>query len=142
MEELKFTDGGDLLELTVEPEKNQKLLSYRDARVGVRIKSAGFSAQNDVWVHVDALREFCRRLVALEESRKGVAILRSLSPGELDLSVRSVSGVGAMSVTGSCAYSVPRPHGAILHRLEFGFEFDPSQLISAAAIAWVQSYAA
>jgi len=83
MEELAFTCGGD------------------------------FEAKNDLWVMHKAFASFCHALVRLEASRKGGAKLMSASPGELDLTVRAISPLGAMAVEGTCGYPVHRPHGSV-----------------------------
>ena len=141
MEELAFTDGGDFVRIAVELEEGASSGSFGDARVSVWVRSADFEAKNDLWVVHQEFAAFCKALVRLEESRKDEARLVSVSPGELDLFVRAISPLGAMAVGGVCGYPALRPHGAIFHSLQFGFEFDPSQLISAVATPWVRRHA-
>jgi hypothetical protein len=141
MEELAFTNGSDFFRFSAELETQAALPSRGDARISVQVKSADFETKNDVWVVRDALVAFCRDLASLERSRRGEAKLVSISPGELEVSVRAVSSLGAIAVGGVCGYSVHRPHGQIWHRLEFGFEFDPSQFIGAVAVPWVRRHA-
>jgi hypothetical protein len=141
MEELAFTDGSDFIRITAEVEESAPPASFGDARVFVWVRSADFEAKNDLWVAHDAFAGFCKALVHLEKSRKGEAKLVSVSPGELDVFIRAISPLGAMAVVGTCGYPVLRRHGSVFHRLEFGFEFDPSQLIGAVATPWVRRHA-
>jgi len=85
----------ELLELTdAEP-------AHGDALLGVRMHSAGFSGSTEVWVLQEQLRLFCSSLVKLEQSLRGQAMLESVSPGELELKVFSVSLRGHVAVEGS-----------------------------------------
>jgi len=136
-----FKSGDDFIRIAAEFETDASLASFGDARVSVWVKSADFEAKNDLWVLGEAFGAFCQALVGLEVSRKGEAKLISASPGELELSIKAISAVGAMVVGGVCGYPVYRPHGSIVHRMEFGFEFDPSQLVGAVATPWVRRHA-
>ncbi len=141
MEDLAFTSGSDFIRIAAEVEDSAPPAAFGDARVSVWVKSADFEAKNDLWVIHEAFASFCQALVRLEVSRKGEAKLMSASPGELDLTIRAISPLGAMAVEGTCGYPVHRPHGCVFHRLEFGLEFDPSQLIGAVATPWVRRHA-
>jgi hypothetical protein len=99
---------------------------------------AGFTGHNDLWVSSTILREFCSALIALERDRRGRAELTSISPNELQVVVRSIDSRGHMSVEGSTGYHVQREGRLVWHAVHFGFEFDPSQLVRAAATAWAR----
>jgi hypothetical protein len=77
-------------------------------------------------------------LVALERDRRGEALLEAVLPEELRLVVRSVDSCGHMTVEGSTGYEVQREHCRPWHSVDFGFEFDPSQLLRAIGVAWVR----
>jgi hypothetical protein len=117
-------------------------LAGGDACFFVAVNSAGFSGANEVWVDSAALQTFCRALVALEKARKGEASLSSISPGELELTIGSVSSLGHLAVSGELGWPVRREHGLFDHLVRFGFEFDSGQLSDTTNIAWVRRNAA
>ena len=90
----------------------------------------------------ESLRGFCRASVALEASRRGTAELESISPDELHLKVHSITSRGHVAVSGKTGYLIQHDSGGFWHSVEFGFEFDPSQLASATKLPWVSRYAA
>ena len=139
---LRFWQGKNYFELAVSPEEDASLQSYGDAYVTVAVSSNGFRGHNDLWVSAESLRGFCRELVVLEASRRGAAELESVSPDELRLKIRSVTSRGHIAVSGKTGYLIQHESGGFWHSVEFGFEFDPSQLASAAVLPWVSRYAA
>jgi hypothetical protein len=139
---LRFCEGENYFELKVSPEENVSLQSYGDAYITVEVSSSGFRGHNDLWVSSESLRGFCRALVTLEASRRGEAELESMSPEELHLKVHSITSRGHMAVFGKTGYLVQHESGGFWHAVEFGFEFDPSQLAAAAKLPWMLRYAA
>ena len=105
------------------------------------VHSAGFEGHNDLWVGGDAMRAFCKALVALENARQGEAKLESISPDEFQLCVHAVSSGGHMAVAGATGYEIQREDAAFFHSVTFGFEFDPPQLMNAVKVDWVKKYA-
>lgn len=100
-----------------------------DVSILVDIQSCGFSGRATVWLGSDDLDGFVRQLETLERARRGTATLRSLSPGALDLQLKSVNARGGMAVEGRLEHSFhtgeARPYR---HGVSFGFEFDPFTL--------------
>jgi hypothetical protein len=141
MEALLFSSGEDHLELTVAPETDASLQSFGDAYVTVQVCSNGFAGHDDLWVLRESLGSFCKSLIALERTLRGEARLESASPNELDLRVASVSSRGNVAVSGKVGYRVSRENSEHWHSVEFGFEFEPSQLSNAASLPWVRQYA-
>ena len=139
---MRFWQGDDYFQLDVSPEEDTSLQSYGDAYVTVEVNSHGFRGHNDLWVSAENLRGFCRALVALEASRRGAAELESISPDELHVEVHSVTSRGHVAVSGKTGYLIHHESGGFRHAVEFGFEFDPSQLAAAIRLAWVTRYAA
>src|SRR5262245_11171968 len=139
---LRFWQGENYFELEVSPEEDKGVQSYRDAYVSVEVCSNGFRGHNDLWVLSESLRSFCRALVALEVSRRGAAELVSISPNELDVKVHSITSRGHVAISGKTGYLVQHESDGFWHSVEFGFEFDPSQLVSATELPWVLRYAA
>ena len=71
-----------------------------------------------------------------------MAELESISPGELHVRVHSVTSRGQVAVSGKTGYPIQHESCGFWHAVEFGFEFDPSQLAAATKLAWVTRYAA
>ena len=139
---LRFENQGNFFELDLTRQEVDELPSKGDAYVTVRVSSAGFVGHNDLWVACGSLREFCASLIALERDRRGKAEIHSMSPNELLLTVRSADSRGHMLVEGATGYHVLQREGATLwHAVQFGFEFEPSQLVAATSVAWVKENA-
>lgn len=141
MTTLRLTNAGDFIEMSVAIEEDEKLQSNGDVYVTLKIQSEGFSGHNDLWVIADQMRKFASVLVALERNLRGEVKLESVSPNELSLKVFSVSSRGNVAVQGSTGYEVGRENRSFWHSVSFGFEFEPSQLLHAVQLPWVQRYA-
>jgi hypothetical protein len=127
----------DFVELGLARQETDNLPSRGDGYVTIVVSSAGFKGHNDLWVSADVLQSFCLGLVALERIRHGEAVLKSISPNELNLRIRSVDRRGHMAIEGSTGYHVHRGDSQIWHAVHFGFGFDPSQLASAVREEWI-----
>jgi|GEM_PF-2402997 len=138
---LRFRQGENYFELFVMPEEDPALQNYGDAYATVDICSNGFRGRNDLWVSAASLREFCQALIMLEATRRGAAELESISPDELNVKVHSTTSRGHVAVSGKTGYLIQHENGGFWHSIEFGFEFDPSQLASATKLPWVSRYA-
>lgn len=99
------------------------------------------AAKNDLWLLGADFQRFCTELVELEATRKGEAKIESVSPGELELTVGSIDSLGHLAVWGKTGYHVLGTSD-YYHSVEFGFEFDPSQLQRAVRNETIRSYAA
>ncbi len=134
---LRFYDGTNFFEMNVTREEDQSLPYYGDAYIVCKLSSHGFQGQNDLWVAGECLREFYEGLKILEQKRHGEAILESLSPNELQVRIHSVGSRGHMAVSGCIGYLIYQDNSSFWHSVEFGFEFEPSQLIEAVHMPWV-----
>ena len=135
---LRFENQDDFVEIDIVSQETDDLPSRGDAYLTIRVSAAGFAGHNDLWVLAPALRSFCQALVTLERDRRGEALLGAVSPRELRLVVRSVDSRGHMAVEGSTGYEVQRENSRPWHSVDFGFEFDPSQLLRAVGVDWVR----
>ena len=135
---LRFENREDFIEIDLAMQEAGDLPSQGDAYLTMRVSSSGFTGHNDLWVLASSLWSFCQALTALESNRRGEALLESISPDELRLIVRSVDSRGHMAVEGSTGYSVQRENIRSWHSVQFGFEFDPSQLVKALSEEWVK----
>lgn len=137
---LRFHNGDNYLEMMIEIEEDQSLQSYGDAAVSITLQSHGFSGYSDFWVFGQALGSFCTSLISLANTLNGEASLESISPNELKLGIRSLSQEGNIVIAGTTGRMIYEENSKIWHSVSFGFEFEPSQLIEAVKLPWVQRY--
>src|SRR5215471_5019704 len=130
----------DFVEIHLVDQEADELPSKGDAYLSIQVSSAGFSGHNDLWIDGATMHSFCKGLVGLERERRGEAIIKSISPEELSLSVHSVGRRGHMAIEGSTGYQVQREDFLPWHSVQFGFQFDPSQLVSAIRLDWIKRY--
>jgi hypothetical protein len=135
---IRFADHGNFFELDLSMQEHENLPSKGDAYITITLSSHGYAGQNDLWVSFESLCNFCRDIIKLEVTRKGEAILESLSPGELYLQIFSIDSLGHMGVRGNTGFRVFKGTDLFPHSVTFGFEFDPSQLVKAANVQWVR----
>ena len=140
MEPLKFTDRSNSFELDVEID-DSTTPSRGDARVVAATTSSTFSGRGNGWVSQHGMERFCEALIALEHSLRGEAKLQSMSPGAVELLIRSVTSRGHVAVEGKLGKLIYSRDSQFWHSVSFGFEFDQSQLTSAVALPWVRHYA-
>jgi hypothetical protein len=141
MNELRFSDGDNYVQLGVAFEDDGDVPEDRPVYVSLVLESAGFRGHNHLCVAREALQAFCRNLIQLEASRAGEAVLESPSPGELYLKVCSISTAGHLAAVGCARYLGHPGYIDIEHKLQFGFVFDPAQLMQAVRLPWVRHYA-
>ena len=135
---IRFSDKTDFLELDLDMQEEDDLPSKGDAYLTIRVASNGYTGENDLWVDHRSFFSFCSALSDLECSRTGEAVLESMSPGELHLRFHSVDSCGHIAVEGLTGYDVQREHSRFQHSVQFGFEFDPSQLLEAVKEDWIK----
>ena len=135
---LRFENHQDFVEIDLANQETADLPSQGDAYLTIRVSAAGFTGHNDLWVSASAFRCFCHALIALERDRSGEAALESISPDELRLVVRPIDSRGHMLIEGSTGYEVQRENSRPWHSVDFGFEFDPTQLLRATSVDWVK----
>ena len=124
-----------------EHEFQMDLLSVEDdAMVSVRVMSYGYAGHSEVWVHKEALVGFCTGLAQLERSLRGEVAIESMSPGELNVKVLSVSSRGHLAIQGSIGTYVQAENGTYWHAASFGFEFESSELSRAVNESWVRRH--
>lgn len=139
---LRFGNLDNFVEISAAVEQDPSLQSDGDARLSIVVQSHGFSGRNHCWTARAALRDFAEQLAQLDRSLKGAAKLESISPGELDLHVRTVSPLGHMVVVGSAARRLRDDYESYLHSVAFGFEIDATQLSAALSNSWLSEYVA
>lgn len=132
---MKIRSEENFIELEVQLECNSSLPSYGDALIGIVVSSNGYHGKNQVWVSQRELEKFGMALFELEKNRKGVAILTSISPGELYLKIYAYNGLGHMAIEGETGYVVS---GLVNfnHSIKFGFTIDPEHLVNISKIKW------
>ncbi|NMO21441.1 hypothetical protein HPC49_42935 [Pyxidicoccus fallax] len=99
-----------------------------DLHLSVDAHLGAFTGKTAVWVEREAFTDFLQALEALERTRQGSARLESISPGELELVIRSVDSVGHLVLQLSLADHPYVGDDRMEHRLRGGFALDPSRL--------------
>jgi hypothetical protein len=126
----------------VQIEEAQSAYDSGNVLMSVVVASHGFNGEGEVWVLQEELARFAQAVTGLNQSLHGNAVLRSVSPGELDLELLSVSPRGHLAVQGSIGRHMREQERMHWHSLQFGFEFEPSQLEALVAESWVAKNAA
>ena len=117
-------------------EKN--LPSKDDVHLAIKIKAYSFLGQNDIWVEGKNFCLFCSQLIDLEKNRKGEAVLKSISPNELELKIYIADEVGHFETKGKIGcYHHLRHWNAV----EFNFSLEPYFITELVKIEWVKKYA-
>jgi hypothetical protein len=116
------SDTGDVLEL-----ETRSTPGDADLALTVRVSCDGFLGETHTWVERHDWFAFVQALTILEERRSRDANAQSVSPGELNLTVRALDRLGHMGIEG------------LIGRREFDrkvtlhfsvFSFEPSQLVA------------
>ena len=102
-----------------------------DYIVRTTAKLQGYSGHSDGHVIKDEFEEFAKDIVELSKTRKGEAKFESAHPGDFEVIVQSVDGVGHMGVFGQLNFSSPQNRNEV-QGLKFSLEFPPEQLELAA----------
>ena len=139
---LRFGTQNNFVEISAVIERDTSLQSHGDARLSIRVQSHGFSGRNALWAQREVLRAFAGQIAELERSLAGEAKLSSISPGELELTIRSVSPRGHIAVMGSATHRRTGENGSYLHSVSFGFEIESTQLSAALGNSWLREYLA
>ena len=122
-------EGSNSIEIVAVRRVPQHLPSAGDTELSILVSSSGFSGRGTTWVHASRLAAFVVQLQELEGQRQGAATLEGISREEFQLRIRSIDRQGHFAVSGKLACQVyADQRGPYLHAVEFGFEFDPTQL--------------
>lgn len=140
MKEIKLSSGENEFSISLIDEQTEDLLLEYDVRLKVVVKSNGFTGGTKCWVISEAMQVFCQSLINLNEKRSGSALLESMSPGELAINVHSIDTLGHMAVSGKLGCLKYTEHTTFKHRVSFGFELDPNQIVQIASTPWVSEY--
>lgn len=96
-----------------------------DVLLNVTVVVGGYSAADQCWVVGSEWRGFMEDLRKLERTRRGQADLVGATPEKLAIRFAATDAAGHMSVAGTVGWHTP---ASFLHKLEFGFSFDPGVL--------------
>lgn len=136
-DELLIADEGNFLKITAVEEE----IGWYGIYAVIEVGSFGFSGWTRAWIAEEDMQTFCKQLVRLEAVRQGEATLRSTVPGEFTLSIHSISKAGHMGIVGEIT-DIPTGRRVVFsHTVQFGFEFDPSDLIRIVAHPLIRRYA-
>src|SRR5580658_6549178 len=100
---MEIRQGDNCIILELVDRESPSLPSVGDVNLLVEVSSEGFRGQDTIWVSAPDLAAFLARLHALEEKRRGEAVVEGMSPETFRLSIQSVGNRGHMSVGGFLA---------------------------------------
>ncbi|HEX9048922.1 MAG TPA: hypothetical protein VF841_00140 [Anaeromyxobacter sp.] len=135
---LRSADGRDVLRVTA----LRRDTGYPSVEVRVEGTAKGFSGGNDAWLDGFELKAFAAALRSFERSRHGRVELRSMSPEELRLVLRSADAAGHLLVEFTIARNALVADGLepVPLRVQGAFELDPGTLGEIAeGVAWLAS---
>jgi len=142
MHRIRFSSHESYFEMELEEGEVTPNHGSSDFRVVMSAQSNGFAGASHSWVDRESLIEFLRALIKLDETRKGEASIRSMSPNELSLRVYSSSAAGHMALEGTVHHQFLGNDLQIPHTLTLGFEIDPYEVASLVKLSWVRTLAA
>jgi hypothetical protein len=126
---MQIREGSNSIEIVAVRRVPQHLPSAGDTELSVLVSANGFGGRGTVWVGAPRLAAFAVQLQELEDQRQGTATLEGIAREEFQLRIRSIDRQGHFAVSGKLACQVyADQRGPYLHAVEFGFEFDPTQL--------------
>ncbi|MGE0493412.1 MAG: hypothetical protein AB7S38_29660 [Vulcanimicrobiota bacterium] len=99
-----------------------------DLRVRLEVRSQGFSGVHTVWFQAHAFDQFLVALDDLERSRRGEAVLASLSDEEFRLTLFARDPAGHIQADGHLTQADGRRPKDLWSRLGFALEVDPTTL--------------
>lgn len=119
-EPLRFEDAppGDFVELRLVYETPELVIV-------ARVRTCGFAAVVESMILRPEWDSFCAGLKQLEKNRQGSATLEAISPGELELEVRSTNRAGQMAIGGLIGTDLS---GSRVRMTFSPIPFDPSSL--------------
>jgi hypothetical protein len=140
---IRFSDGENFVEMVL-TEEGDHPYGAGDAKFEIKVRSGGIVYSGDAWILLEDARAFCRALASLNRTLRGEALLKSASPGELELRLRPADDRGLMLVSASAGSAVYGQHSLergrerlYWHGVNFHIEFEPAQLSAAMATPWV-----
>jgi hypothetical protein len=96
--------------------------------IGVRIKTKSFDCcLLGFWIEKQQVQRFIAELQHLDETRKGLSILGSISPNGFTLEIKAIDGWGHLGVGIKLEKDTRSPVG-YPDVLQTGFEIDPSSI--------------
>ena len=126
---MKIGNDNDHIELTEQKRVPKSLPTSGDVKVKVVVQLQEFRGMyENVWLDKNELHIFLKELEKLNETRNGKVKLKSLSPDEFWMEIRSIDKVGHFEVQTQLKryqYSAPKNWPTMVAG---GFELDPSQL--------------
>lgn len=122
-------DGNNRLQIVFKDGVPHDLPGVGDAQLHVTVTSSGFSGAADVWLGDSELRAFLQDATEFELRRQGSIEIGSMSPDLFRLKIFSVDRKGHLATSGRLG-TLRRGNEGGFHTsaIDFGFDFDPSQL--------------
>ena len=104
---------------------------YPSHRIQIAIKTENIQTHfdNHIWLSSSDIEKFLSELSILDEHRKGQVTLESMSPGELELTIKAIDNLGHLSVI--CHYiKEDRVNNDYSYTIRVEFRLDPTSITS------------
>lgn len=82
----------------------------------------------ELWFELEAVEQFIRGIVVLDQTRSGSVVLESMSPGEFSFEVFALNSRGHLGVRFGISGSRYAESGSFPYSLTAGFQIDPTSL--------------
>lgn len=123
---LHSEDGKTKLELVP---CGAELAAYPSLCFSVSVATPDVSGgHGELWFELEAVEQFVRRIVALDQSRSGSVALESMSPGEFSFEVVVLNSRGHLGVRLGISGSRYAESTSFPYSLTAGFQIDPTSL--------------
>ena len=127
-------DRANAIELTLLERLPDDLPTPGDIHLRVKVEAEGFAGLSKVWIEKPMLELFTQDLLALERTRDGEAVLKSMNPDEFVLRLRSVDRAGHIAVNGQLG-RITYGLKAYEQRLHYAFDLSSDMLGT-----WVEAF--
>ena len=105
--------------------------NYPSHRIRIAIKTENIQThfENYIWLSASDIEIFLSELSTLDEIRKGKATLESMSPGELELTIKAIDNLGHLAV--ACYFEKEdRVNNDYSYTVKVEFQIDPTGIES------------
>jgi hypothetical protein len=114
-------------------EVDEVVSEYPSLNLVVEVDDGGFRGAVVTWLKADTLAAFVEQLRECERTRRGCAVLTSMSPDELELRIEQADELGHFAASYRLMTDQYTRRGTFQHSLSGGFDLDAEWLAQTVA---------